>query len=147
MSAQASSTPTDSPSGSPIQPLHNPSQAAHVSVPQAPVGTQPAPGAPTQQPKPGSAAQALLAKKMAKTNNPKFVSPTDKMMTPVTQKLNAAKQKRFAKGAKPSGALFTQREGGSGSSDEATSDKDADKPTSTEGPSDSKIKHDDDNPF
>ena len=144
----ATSTPTDSPSNTPIQPLHNPSQAAHVSVPQAPVGAHQAQGAPAQQNKPGSAAQALLAKKMAKTNNPKFISPTDNMMTPVTQKLNAAKQKRFTKGAKPSGALFTQREAGSGSSDEAASDKERDKTTGSDGPiSDSNMEQDDDNPF
>jgi len=29
--------------------------------------------------------------------NPKFVSPTDKMVTPVSQKLNAAKKKHFDK--------------------------------------------------
>jgi len=29
--------------------------------------------------------------------NPKFVSPTDKMLTPVSQKLNAAKKKHFDK--------------------------------------------------
>jgi len=54
--------------------------------------------------------KALLAKKMAKSNNPKFVSPTDNMVTPVTQKLNAARQKRFIKGAKPSGSLFPNKE-------------------------------------
>jgi hypothetical protein len=29
--------------------------------------------------------------------NPKFVSPTDKMVTPVSQKLNAARKKHFDK--------------------------------------------------
>lgn len=29
--------------------------------------------------------------------NPKFVSPTDKMLTPVSQKLNAVKKKHFDK--------------------------------------------------
>jgi len=64
--------------------------------------------------------KALLAKKLAKEQyvypssvrcsneahtstrysifrNPKFVSPTDKMLTPVSQKLNAAKKKHFDK--------------------------------------------------
>ena len=29
--------------------------------------------------------------------NPKFVSPTDKILTPVSQKLNAAKKRHFDK--------------------------------------------------
>ena len=61
--------------------------------------------------------KALLAKKMAKEQyaypgsarwiqmftgysifrNPKFVSPTDKLLTPVSQKLNAVKKKHFDK--------------------------------------------------
>ena len=117
--------------------MHNPSQAAHIVVPQAPLGN-------TTNGKsvlPGMGMKALLAKKMAKSeyahlslgmlslilsSNPKFVSPTDNMVTPVTQKLNAAKQKRFAKyviildlfhvtdnafpRAKPTGKLFADKE-------------------------------------
>ena len=56
----APSTPNDSPSHAPIQPLHNPSQAAHVVVPQAPLGN-------TTNAAPGMGAKALLAKKMAKS--------------------------------------------------------------------------------
>jgi hypothetical protein len=54
-------TPDTSPNGSPdhIQPLHNPSQAAHVVVPQAPLGN-------VVNQAPGLGAKALLAKKMAK---------------------------------------------------------------------------------
>lgn len=53
---------TTSPDGSPapIQPLHNPSQAAHIVVPQAPLGN-------VVNQAPGMGAKALLAKKMAKT--------------------------------------------------------------------------------
>lgn len=54
------SVPNDSPIGTPVQPLHNPSQAAQVVVPQAPIGG----GAPNVAP--GLGAKALLAKKMAK---------------------------------------------------------------------------------
>lgn len=106
----ATSSPDNSPLGTPIQPLHNPSQAAQVVVPQAPVGG----GAPNAAP--GMGAKALLAKKMAKgryvlggrllpvlsnnlsLSNPNdTVSPTDHMMTPCTRKLRAAKMKQFDK--------------------------------------------------
>jgi hypothetical protein len=52
---------TTSPDGSPasIQPLHNPSQAAHVVVPQAPLGN-------VVNQVPGMGAKALFAKKLAK---------------------------------------------------------------------------------
>lgn len=53
-------TPNDSPVH--VQPLHNPSQAAHVSVPQAPLGNA-TNGLSSQAP--GMGAKALLAKKMA----------------------------------------------------------------------------------
>ncbi|KAJ7700043.1 hypothetical protein B0H17DRAFT_1048342 [Mycena rosella] len=98
----ATTTPNDSPISAPIQPLHNPAQAARVVVPKAPLGNvanQPA----------GMGAKALLAKKMAKTLNPTFISPTDNLMTPCTQKLSAAKKKHFNKGAKPI-QLFAQTE-------------------------------------
>ena len=53
-------TPNDSPVH--VQPLHNPSQAAHVVVPQAPLGNA-TNGVSNQAP--GMGAKALLAKKMA----------------------------------------------------------------------------------
>ncbi|KAG6336603.1 hypothetical protein ID866_2479 [Astraeus odoratus] len=102
------STPNDSPA--PILPMHNPSQAAHVL------------GNATNGAVSGLGVKALLAKKMAKNNNPKFISPTDNLMTPVTQKLNAAKQKHFTKGVKPMGNLFSKE---SQSSDEQGSKSDA----------------------
>jgi hypothetical protein len=55
----ATSTPNDSPIGASIQPLHNPSQAAQVVVPQAPLGN-------VVNQAPGMGAKALLAKKFAK---------------------------------------------------------------------------------
>ena len=60
----ATATPTESPIGTPIQPLHNPSQAAHVVVPQAPLGNA-TNGQYSQAP--GMGAKALLAKKLAKS--------------------------------------------------------------------------------
>jgi hypothetical protein len=57
----ATATPGDSPLGAPIQPLHNPSQAAQVVVPQAPLGN-----ANVANQAPGMGARALLAKKFAK---------------------------------------------------------------------------------
>lgn len=53
------STPNNSPFGTPIQPLHNPSQAAKVVVPKAPLNRNV-----VNNPEMG--AKALLAKKMAK---------------------------------------------------------------------------------
>ena len=96
------STPDESPMH--IQPLHNPSQAA------IPLGNN--------NGLTGLGTRALLSKRMAKEQyallvlfatkttwltrypilrNPKFVSPTDKLLTPVSQKLNAAKKKHFDK--------------------------------------------------
>ncbi|KAJ7591108.1 hypothetical protein C8J56DRAFT_1163141 [Mycena floridula] len=99
----ATTTPNDSPLATPIQPLHNPSQAAHVVVPQAPLGN-------VVNQAPGMGSKALLAKKMAKTINPAFISPTDNLMTPCSQKLSAAKRKHFsAKATKPM-QLFAQKE-------------------------------------
>lgn len=60
----ATSTPNDSPVGTPIQPMHNPAQAAHVVVPQAPLGNT-TNGQYSQIP--GMGAKALLAKKFAKS--------------------------------------------------------------------------------
>ncbi|KAJ7894707.1 hypothetical protein B0H14DRAFT_2431627 [Mycena olivaceomarginata] len=90
----ATTTPNDSPISAPIQPLHNPAQAAHSVVPKAPLGnvvSQPA----------GMGAEALLQKKMGKSLNPTYISPTDNLMTPCTQKLSAAKKQHFKKSAKP----------------------------------------------
>jgi hypothetical protein len=89
--------------------MHNPSLAAHVVVPQAPLGN-------VANQAPGMGAKALLAKKFAKSqrvffsptvkklvadrnasSNPTYVSPTDNLVTPCTQKLNAAKKKHFDK--------------------------------------------------
>jgi hypothetical protein len=104
---------TTSPTGSPnlIQPLHNPSQAAHVVVPKAPLGD-------VANRAPGMGAKALLARRMAENpsaafafvnpqttwlilyfwiSNPTYISPTDNLVTPCTQKLNAAKKKHFDK--------------------------------------------------
>jgi len=100
----ATSTPNDSPMSTPILPLHNPAQAAHVVVPQAPLGNA-TNGLASQAP--GMGAKALLAKKLAKSHNPTYISPTDNLMTPCTQKLSAAKKKHFSKGAKPI-SLFGQ---------------------------------------
>ncbi|KIM68565.1 hypothetical protein SCLCIDRAFT_105332 [Scleroderma citrinum Foug A] len=93
----ATSTPNESPAQ--IQPMHNPSQAAHIVLPQALANATNG----------ELGAKALLAKRMAKGNNPKFVSPTDNFVTPVTQKLNAAKQMRFTKGVKPIGNLGSKQ--------------------------------------
>jgi hypothetical protein len=53
------STTTAQPAA-PIQPMHNPTMAAKVVVPQKPVGT-------TNDPTPAMGAKALLAKRMAKS--------------------------------------------------------------------------------
>ncbi|KAK0453747.1 hypothetical protein EV421DRAFT_1766194 [Armillaria borealis] len=113
----STSTPNDSPDATPIQPLHNPSQAAHVVLPQAPLGN-------VVNQAPGMGAKALLAKKMAKSLKPNFVSPTDNMMTPCSQKLSDAKKKHFTKGAKPV-QLFAQKEE-SASDGEGEADEDID---------------------
>ncbi|RDB22573.1 hypothetical protein Hypma_010242 [Hypsizygus marmoreus] len=124
----AMSTPSDSPIATPIQPMHNPSQAAHIVVPQAPLGN-------VGNQAPGMGAKALLAKKMAKNHNPNFISPTDNLMTPCTQKLSAAKKKHFTKGAKPV-QLFAQ-------TDEVSGDEQAD----VDQPIDRKLEIDEENPF
>ncbi|EPT03622.1 hypothetical protein FOMPIDRAFT_1046659 [Fomitopsis schrenkii] len=133
----ATTTPNDSPVH--VQPLHNPSQAAHVVVPQAPLGNA-TNGLSSQAP--GMGAKALLAKKLA-SHNPKYISPTDKMMTPVSQKLSAAKKKHFTKGAKPMQSLFAppQKEV-TPSDEESGSDEDASAPSPVE-----EKKDDDENPF
>ncbi|KAH6914946.1 hypothetical protein BKA70DRAFT_1419901 [Coprinopsis sp. MPI-PUGE-AT-0042] len=130
------STPNDSPA---VQPLHNPSKSAQI-YPNAPLGSM--------ANNPGMGAKALLQKKMAKGHNPNFISPTDNLMTPVTQKLNAAKKKQFTKGAKPVKLFGAQP----ASEEENESDKEpsTDKPTetSTSQPTSSlKMEVDDENPF
>ncbi|KAI0729317.1 hypothetical protein C8Q72DRAFT_778315 [Fomitopsis betulina] len=129
-------TPNDSPVH--VQPLHNPSQAAHVSVPQAPLGNA-TNGLSSQAP--GMGAKALLAKKMA-NHNPKYISPTDKMMTPVSQKLSAAKKKHFTKGSKPMQSLFALPPKVAPSDEETVSDEDASASSPVEEKKDS-----DENPF
>ena len=63
MSAMPIETPASTPGSTPIQPLHNPKHAAHVAVPQAPLGNA-TNGLMNQA---GMGAKALLAKRMAKT--------------------------------------------------------------------------------
>ncbi|KAI9001378.1 hypothetical protein BD414DRAFT_474471, partial [Trametes punicea] len=125
MSATAS--PSDSPIGTPIQPLHNPAQAAHIVVPQAPLGNS----TNGQLNKAvGMGAKALLAKKLAKSHNPTYVSPTDNMMTPCSQKLNATKKKHFVKGAaKPMPSLFSKSEADSSESDSEAPSQSAPEPS------------------
>jgi hypothetical protein len=60
----STSTPSDSPASVHIQPLHNPQNAAHVAVPQAPLGN--ATNGPINH-APGMGARALLVKRMTKT--------------------------------------------------------------------------------
>ncbi|KXN83666.1 hypothetical protein AN958_00807 [Leucoagaricus sp. SymC.cos] len=133
----ATTTPNDSPLATPIQPLHNPSQAAQVVVPQAPLGN-------VANQVPSMGAKAILAKKLAKGHNPTYVSPTDHFMTPVTKKLNAAKKKQFNKGSKPT-QLFARKdnvESNTDQNDEESSSNDA--PTNDQQP---KMEVDDENPF
>ncbi|KAF9058149.1 hypothetical protein BJ165DRAFT_1425986 [Panaeolus papilionaceus] len=128
------STTTSSPNDSPasIQPLHNPSNAAKV-LPQAPLGNV--------ANQPGMAARAMLAKKQ-KNHNPTYVSPTDNMMTPVTQKLNAARKKHFTK-TKPVQLFASQKEDTQSSSDDEEQQSETLKTPATE----SKMEVDDENPF
>ncbi|KAI0254715.1 hypothetical protein BJV78DRAFT_1152021 [Lactifluus subvellereus] len=101
----SASTPSDSPASVHIQPLHNPQNAAHVAVPQAPLGN--ATNGPISH-APGMGARALLVKRMSKTQNPAYVSPTDNLLTPATQKISAAKKKHFNRGKPtPTPALFS----------------------------------------
>ncbi|KAG6900943.1 hypothetical protein C0993_004380 [Termitomyces sp. T159_Od127] len=155
----ATSTPNDSPAPSSIQPMHNPSQAAHIVVPQAPLGN-----VANQAPSLGT--KALLAKRMAKTqsvnffhrdvdsilgltivphvSNPNFVSPTDNLVTPVTKKLNAAKKKQFSKGAKPVQLFASQPTQDDDSGDEQI---DRDVPSTTAERKGMIPEADDENPF
>ncbi|EIM88066.1 uncharacterized protein STEHIDRAFT_94973 [Stereum hirsutum FP-91666 SS1] len=145
MSATPSSTE------SPMQPLHRPNGGARVAVPQAPLGNA------TNGPKnmgPGAGARALLAKRMAKGQNPTYVSPTDNMLTPCTKKLDAAKKKHFTKGtAKPMGNLLSAAKDSAESSDDDDDDDDdaeaapsSNLPTPAVEPSQNKMDTDD-NPF
>ncbi|VDC07284.1 unnamed protein product [Peniophora sp. CBMAI 1063] len=122
-------------------PLHNPSNAAHVSVPQAPLGNA------TNGPIKPLGAKAMFDRRFAKQNS-NFVSPTDNMMTPTTQKINAAKKKHFNKGAKPMGGLFQQKEA---TSEDASSGEDIDESTAAveaeDGPVTHSVTDTDDNPF
>ncbi|KAK2466179.1 hypothetical protein APHAL10511_001821 [Amanita phalloides] len=123
-------TPNESPLTTPIQPLHNPSQAAHVVVPHSRIGN-------ATNAVPSTGAKALLAKKLAKSHNPNFISPTDNMMTPCTLKLNAARKKQFANGPKPV-QLFAQKDQTNSNNGEAS-------PTTTGEEVEKDL--DDDNPF
>ena len=94
-------------------------------------------------------------------SNPTYVSPTDSMMTPVSQKLNAAKKKHFTKydplrfecifafvlitlpsAPKPMQPLFPTKS--SSSESEASDDEDEKPARSSE---DMKLDDDDENPF
>ncbi|PPQ94956.1 hypothetical protein CVT25_003928 [Psilocybe cyanescens] len=130
----ATSTPNDSPITTPIQPLHNPSQAAQVVVPQAPLGN-------VANQAPGMGAKALLAKKLAKSHNPAFISPTDNLMTPCTQKLSAAKKKHFTKSTKPV-QLFSPAKENDESSEEESTEK-----ALSSGNNKTQMEVDDENPF
>ncbi|KAJ3801601.1 hypothetical protein GGU11DRAFT_741413 [Lentinula aff. detonsa] len=132
MSAIQSSN--ESPISTTIQPLHNPAHAAHVVVPQAPLGN-------VANQVPGMGAKALLAKRMAKTESAAYHSPTDNLMTPVTQKLNAVKKRHFAKPAKAV-QLFAQKEE-NGSDAETETDPSPSELTEQK----MEIDHDDENPF
>ncbi|KAJ3975522.1 hypothetical protein EV361DRAFT_946070 [Lentinula raphanica] len=131
----ATQSPNESPVSTTIQPLHNPANAAHVVVPQAPLGN-------VVNQVSGMGAKALLAKKMAKSESAAYHSPTDNLMTPVTRKLNAVKKKHFAKPAKPV-QLFAQKEE---NGDEAEAEAEAD--STPESPENKmEIDLDDENPF
>jgi len=129
-------TPNESPAS--VQPLHNPSQAAHIVFPQAPLGNANINGVVNHIQ--GMGVKALLAKKMAKSHNPTYISPTDNLMTPCTQKLSSQKQKHFTKIAKPIGQLFGQKD---------HNPAEDDKIEAATGPSDEKMddKMDEGNPF
>jgi len=130
----ATSTPSDSPLNTPIQPLHNPAQAAHVVVPQAPLGNVSSSNTAL-----GMGAKALLSRKLP-NHNPNYISPTDNMMTPCTQKLNATRKKQFAKGPKPVQLFPQQAQDDSARDDEDSSEIPHDGDANT-------LVHDDNNPF
>ncbi|TFL06039.1 hypothetical protein BDV98DRAFT_500029 [Pterulicium gracile] len=136
----ASSTPNDSPASSaPIRAMHNPSQAAQVSVPQAPLGNNVANRGP------GMGAKTLLAKKFSNQNS-SIVSPTDNLVTPVSQKLNAVKRKHFTKPTKPV-QLFASQRAETSSDDEDAAPKPASDDTKRPTGSTGMAVDDDENPF
>lgn len=118
--------------------MHNPSQAAQVSVPQAPLGNVANRGS-------GMGAKTLLAKKFSNQNS-SIVSPTDNLVTPVSQKLNAVKKKHFTKPAKPVQLFASQRVETSSDDEDAASkppkDDQATRPAGSTG-----MEVDDENPF
>ncbi|KAJ2931568.1 hypothetical protein H1R20_g5410, partial [Candolleomyces eurysporus] len=136
----ATSTPNDSPVGTPIQPLHNPSQAAKVVLPKAPLDRNVVNN-------PGMGAKALLAKRMASSHNPAFISPTDNLMTPCTQKLTAAKKKQFTKAAKPVQLFGQPAEGAADSDDEDLEQDEKNTKASSESEPSTAMVVDDENPF
>ncbi|KIY73767.1 hypothetical protein CYLTODRAFT_448745 [Cylindrobasidium torrendii FP15055 ss-10] len=134
MSSTSATASTEHSTSAPIQPLHNPSQAAKVVHPQAPLGS-------LGNQAPGMGAKALLAKKMSKSAKPSFVSPTDKMMTPCSQKLSETKKKHFQKGPKPVQLFATKEETASSDEEMNTEDEPAgEKENKT-------VVDDDENPF
>jgi len=92
-SANATPSPT-------VEPLHHPEQAALQprTAPLANVTNN----VEKQEDAVSLGQKALLAKRMAKHNNPKMISPTDNFMTPITAKLSQVKKKHFSK-SKPVG--------------------------------------------
>ncbi|THH15201.1 hypothetical protein EW146_g5229 [Bondarzewia mesenterica] len=138
MSATPNDTPVSTPGSTPIQPLHNPKHAALVAVPQAPLGNTT--NGPANQ-APGMGVKAMLAKRIAKNENPNYISPTDNLITPCSQKISAAKKKHFTRGSKPMKGLFSQKES------ELSDGHDSDEPTTpTADPVDETMTTDD-NPF
>ncbi|KAJ7840160.1 hypothetical protein B0H14DRAFT_2785736 [Mycena olivaceomarginata] len=89
----STTTSDDSPISRPVEPLHNPAQAAHIVVPKAPLGNvvnQPA----------GMGLKVLRGRTVENNLNSTYISPTDSLMTPCTQMLTAAKKKHFTKSVK-----------------------------------------------
>jgi hypothetical protein len=88
-------------------------------------------------------AKTLLARKFSNQNSA-YVSPTDNLVTPVSQKLNAAKKKHFTKSTKPV-QLFASRPEESHSDGE--DDTKEPKPAKDDNRPPSNMEVDDENPF
>jgi len=100
---------------------------------------------------PGMGAKVLLNKKLMKANsNPTYVSPTDYLMTPCSQKISAAKKKHFnsAKAVAPL-AFGTKEEAEDDIEMHAESENPADDPALDNGRVDtaSLSRMDEENPF
>jgi len=90
----------------------------------------------------GTGTKALLAKRMAKTQNPTYVSPTDNLFTPVTQKISAARKKHFNKGKSvPIPSLFGD------TTANASNDEDGETIPSASSGTSGELVTTDDNPF